>query len=74
MRIDRFKTMMDNIRNEIDYLRSLPGPVDVDGMIGCVTNMVIFNYFWNDKTDMPTCDYDKMQLAIQNTVRHLLRD
>lgn len=73
MTYEEFAAMMISIRNEVSFLRKLPGKVDEDGMVACVTDMVIFNYFWDNYTDKPTCDWNKVQLAIQNTVRHLLR-
>lgn len=73
MKYNVFKKMMSDIRNEVTYLRGLPGEVDEEGMVACVTDMVIFNYFWDDKNDKPTCNFDQMKLAVKNTIRNLLR-
>lgn len=73
MTYEKFAAMMTSIREEISFLRKLLGKSDENGLVACVTDMVIFNYFWHSNTDMPTCDFDQMQLAIQNTVQHLLR-
>lgn len=73
MKYNEFKKMMSDIRDEVTYLRGLPGEPDEEGMIACITDMVIFYYFWDNKTDMPTCNFDQMKLAIQNTVRNILR-
>lgn len=73
MKYNTFKRMMKDIRDEVAYLRGLGGEMDKEGMVNCVTDMVVFNYFWNDRTDTPTCNVTQMEIAIKNTIENLLR-
>lgn len=72
MKYNTFNCMMKDIRNEVNYLVNLPGSYNEKGLIAGVIDMVVLNYFWNDKTDEPTCNWDEMSILIQNTVRHQL--
>lgn len=69
------KAMMNDIRKEIQWLQNrLSYDGKEDTIKACMYDFVIFNYFWNYETDMPTCDCDLMEKAIRNTVKRILEN
>ena len=62
MEYNEFKKMMDTIYNEIKELKNM-GWRNED-IVNGVLDTVITCFFWNYETDMPTCNYDQMELAI----------
>lgn len=71
MKYGEFKKMIEIVRNDVAGL--VYRGEAIEEIIEDIRDMVIYTFFWDVKNDMPTCDFDQMEKAIQNTVRHLLR-
>lgn len=70
MKYNIFKRMMKVIRNDVAGLAHR-GETQEE-IIEDIFDMVISTFFWDVENDKPTCNYDQMKIAIQNTVQNLL--